>query len=43
MKRFIERFKKWNSWRKYNTNSKFHQLLVLFDIVKSPTFELWYY
>lgn len=35
-----ERFKDWNKWRKDNLNGKLHQLLVLFGIIKSPTFEL---
>lgn len=39
MRRLISHCKKWNCWRKYNDNTGFHKLLVLFKIVKSPTFE----
>lgn len=39
MKKLKKHFKKWNGWRKHSLNSKFHKLLVLFGIVKSPTFE----
>lgn len=31
----------WNEWRKHNTNSKFHKLLVLLGLRYSPT--LHYY
>lgn len=34
----IEHIKKWNGWRKNNLNSKFYKILVLFNIVHSPTF-----
>lgn len=27
----------WNEWRKHNTNSKFHKLLVLLGLRHSPT------
>lgn len=32
-------FKKWNRWRKGNTNSWFHKLLVLLKLRHSPTFK----
>jgi ABC-type multidrug transport system fused ATPase/permease subunit len=35
----IKHIKRWNSWRKYNRNSKLHKLLVLFNMIHSPTFE----
>jgi hypothetical protein len=31
--------KRWNRWRKFNANSKWHKLLVLMDFRYSPTFE----
>lgn len=37
MKRLIKHFKRWNKWRKRNTNSRFYKLLVLLGICKSPT------
>lgn len=40
MSRLISHCKKWNCWRKYNDNTGFHKLLVLFKIVKSPTFDI---
>ena len=43
---FIERYKIWKEWKACNLNSKFHQLLVLFNIIKSPTFDQivgWYF
>lgn len=39
IKRQIEHIKKWNKWRKYSLNSPISKLLVLFNIIKSPTFE----
>ena len=39
IKRQIEHVKKWNEWRKYSLNSPISKLLVLFNIIKSPTFE----
>lgn len=38
MIKFKKHFKKWNRWRKSNTNSKIHKLLVLLKLVNSPTF-----
>jgi hypothetical protein len=43
MKEFIKHFKKWNKWRKLNTNSNIHKLLVLFKLVNSPTFNCMIY
>lgn len=42
-KKIKKHFKKWNSWRKYNTNSWLHKILVLLKLRHSPTFENWYY
>lgn len=39
MKRLISHIRRWNRWRKYNRNSPFHKLLVLFNIIYSPTME----
>ena len=39
----IKRYKKWKNWRKYNTNSRFYQFLVLIGLAHSPSFEVWYY
>jgi hypothetical protein len=38
MGRLIEHIKRWNVWRKYNKNGITHKILVLFGIIKSPTF-----
>ena len=32
-------YEKWKKWRKNNTNSKFHQLLVLLKLRRSLTLE----
>lgn len=37
--RFIHIFKIWNVWRKNNKNHVLTKILVLFNIVHSPTFE----
>jgi len=34
----IKHIKRWNRWRKSNGNSRLYKLMVLFGIVKSPTF-----
>ncbi len=34
----IEHIKRWNVWRKHNKNGIVHKILVLFGIIKSPTF-----
>ena len=39
----IKRYKKWKNWRKYNTNGRFYQFLVLIGLAHSPSFEMWYY
>ena len=39
---FRRHFRRWNSWRKGNANCKFHQILVLLKLVKSPTFEMFF-
>ena len=39
----IQRYKKWRNWKKYNNNTWFYQILVLFGLIKSPTFEIWYF
>jgi len=38
----MRRIKLWNQWRKRCTNPWYQKLLVLFGIIKSPTFELYY-
>ena len=42
IKRQIEHIKKWNEWRKYSLNSPISKFLVLFGIIKSPTFESYF-
>lgn len=39
--KFIHRFKTWNVWRKNNKNAVVTKILVLFDIIHSPTFEIF--
>lgn len=39
MKRLIDYIRRWNVWRKWNQNSPLHKLLVLFNIIYSPTME----
>lgn len=39
LKRQIKHIKKWNEWRKHSLNPPISKLLVLFNIIKSPTFE----
>lgn len=34
----LKHIKRWNVWRKYNKNGIAHKILVLFGIIKSPTF-----
>lgn len=36
--KLVRHIRKWNYWRKRNTNGSLHHILVLFGIVKSPTF-----
>ena len=40
MKKLRNHIRHWNNWRKYNLNSKFYQLLVLFGL-PSPTFSVY--
>lgn len=42
IEKMAKHFKKWIEWRKYNGNSFIYKLLVLFKIVKSPTFECFH-
>lgn len=37
MKKIIRHFKRWNYWRKRNTNGPLHQFLVLIGLHNSPT------
>ena len=39
--RFIHRFKTWNVWRKKNKDRVRTKILVLFNIIHSPTFEIF--
>lgn len=39
--RFIHRFKTWNVWRKKNKDQVFTKILVLFNIIHSPTSEIF--
>ena len=39
----IRNIKYWNRWRKRSGNGILYQLLVLFKVTKSPTFELCKY
>lgn len=41
MRKTIDYIKLWSKWRKHNLNGRFHHYLVLFKIIKSPTFELF--
>lgn len=33
----IKHIRRWNYWRKYNSNGRLHKLLVLLGVIKSPT------
>ena len=37
MKKLIKHIKIWNIWRKRNANGHLHHILVLFNVIKSPT------
>ena len=37
----MTRFKLWKDWRKCSLNSKWFQILVLFGLAHSPTFEFF--
>lgn len=39
--RFIHRFKTWNVWRKHCRDHVVTKILVLFNIIQSPTFEIF--
>ena len=39
--KFIHRFKTWNVWRKHNRDCVVTKILVLFNIIQSPTFEIF--
>lgn len=38
MKNLFGHIRRWNYWRKRNTNGRLHHILVLLGVVKSPTF-----
>ena len=38
MKNLFGHIRRWNYWRKRNTNGHLHHILVLLGVVKSPTF-----
>ena len=38
--KIVKHIRRWNVWRKSNLNSHLYHILVLFGIVKSPTFML---
>lgn len=40
VRKFRIHIQRWNVWRKRNTNSWFHKLLVLLGLQLSPTFKL---
>ena len=35
--KIIKHFRRWNIWRKYNTNSSFYHFMVLIGFTYSPT------
>ena len=39
IKRLIKHIRRWNIWRKRNTNGNMHHILVLLGIIHSPTYE----
>lgn len=39
-KKIVNHIKRWNEWRKRNTNSKLWKFMVLIGLVASPTFEV---
>lgn len=41
-KRIIKRYEKWKNWKKRNDNDRLYQLLVLFGLRHSPSFEAIY-
>lgn len=42
MKKLINHIKRWNNWRKYNTNAWWYKILVLLGICHSPSFIYWW-
>ena len=38
----IKRYKKWKNWQKQNNNNKLYQILVLFGLRHSTSFEFLY-
>lgn len=42
MKRLFRHIRRWNKWRKCSMNDKIDKLLVLFNFISSPTFEVTY-
>lgn len=42
MKKLLNHIKRWNSWRKCNTNAWWYKILVLLGICRSPTFIYWH-
>lgn len=38
MRMIIKHIKRWTVWRKYNKSDVVHKILVLFGVIKSPTF-----
>lgn len=41
IKRFKNRFRRWNAWRKLTLNSRTHKICVLLGLAHSPTFEFF--
>ncbi len=39
MRRLFEHIERWNNWRKNDVGGSIHKILVLLDIVRSPTFD----
>lgn len=42
IKKLIKHIKRWNEWRKGCLNNPVHKLLVLFKVIESPTFKLFW-
>lgn len=39
-KKLTLHYQQWNRWQKHNLNSKFHKILVLLKLKRSPSFEM---
>lgn len=39
--KLFKHIKKWNQWRKKNQNGKLHHILVLFGVIKAPSFNVF--